>query len=456
MHTRDDATLSLVAFGSCRKQRREQPIWRSIARLKPDAFFWLGDAVYGKSPATPSDLSDYYASAAASEGLLRDAVPIVDGVYDDHDYGVNDGGRHFVHREEARKLFLDFLKVPADSPRRVQAGGLYAARTFGTPPRQVKLILLDTRYARDDHLVPSPGGSSWLPKPGYIAGILRALCATLGAGKAFEGDLLGSEEQWRWLEAELSNSSAAVHLIVSSVQVLTSSPIVESWGHFPRSKRRLLNMLADTRPAGAMLLSGDVHYAELLGSREEGVDARGAGMLEITSSGLTHSCGDSGLGKLLCGTILRLFGGHRYVLPPSVLPPSAPSSTAATGDASAAYKLQVGASLGARNFGTMAFEWDAEPMPRMVVSLHDVDGVARLTHAHPLGLSADAEAARWRRALEMPSIFEGAGVLRAPLAAALLVAGMTATVLLQFRTASSTSRSRRGAGRGRKPKGKRE
>ncbi len=34
----------------------------------------------------------------------------------------------------------------------------------------------------------------------------------------YNGDVLG-EEQWLWLERELSNSSAAAHIIVSSVQV---------------------------------------------------------------------------------------------------------------------------------------------------------------------------------------------------------------------------------------------
>ncbi len=34
----------------------------------------------------------------------------------------------------------------------------------------------------------------------------------------YSGDVLG-EEQWLWLEKELSNSSAAAHIIVSSVQV---------------------------------------------------------------------------------------------------------------------------------------------------------------------------------------------------------------------------------------------
>ena len=48
--------------------------------------------------------------------------------------------------------------------------------------------------------------------------------------------------------------------------MLTSNPLVESWAHFPAAKRRLLRLLQDTNPANLLLLSGDVHYAELSGA----------------------------------------------------------------------------------------------------------------------------------------------------------------------------------------------
>lgn len=38
------------------------------------------------------------------------------------------------------------------------------------------------------------------------------------------------DEQWEWLDGVLRGSTADVTLIVSSVQLLTSNPLVESWG----------------------------------------------------------------------------------------------------------------------------------------------------------------------------------------------------------------------------------
>ena len=188
--------------------------------------------------------------------------------------------------------------------------------------------------------------------------------------------MMMAPEQWLWLEAELTNSSAAAHLIVSSVQVLTSSPLVESWGHFPLERARLLDLLARTRPAAAVLLSGDVHFAELIGSAsrrgatdatdvpsrlrgvstvvagaEEGWDVSAGGtepaaLLEVTSSGLTHSCGTSLMGRLSCNAVLRLFPAHRLVQA---------GMTAHDGGWGA---RRVGSSYMGLNFGTIRFAWE--------------------------------------------------------------------------------------------------
>jgi len=211
--------LKLLAFGSCRKQNQPAPIWASVTALRPDAWVWTGDAIYPRGNAAPAELHAAYLTAAADDDLVRSAVRVYDGVYDDHDFGLNDAGRTFPGRQAGRQAFLEeIVRAPAGSTRRTQRDGLYGARTFGSPPRQLKLIMLDTRYSRDDHYIYSVGGSSWLPKPGYLAAAVRLASAVLGVGSSYDGDVLG-EEQWAWLSSELSNSSAAAHIIVSSIQV---------------------------------------------------------------------------------------------------------------------------------------------------------------------------------------------------------------------------------------------
>mmetsp|Transcript_7783 Transcript_7783/g.12377 ORF Transcript_7783/g.12377 Transcript_7783/m.12377 type:complete len:215 (+) Transcript_7783:652-1296(+) len=115
-----------------------------------------------------------------------------------------------------------------------------------------------------------------------------------------DGDMLG-DEQWEWLAQQLQQvPKPAVTIIVSSVQVLTSNPVFESWLHFPRSKQRLLQLLQEHEPNHLILLSGDVHHAEIAGNPA----------LEVTSSGLTHTCSTPWWGAV-CGWITSQYGSHR-------------------------------------------------------------------------------------------------------------------------------------------------
>jgi alkaline phosphatase D len=242
----------VVAFGSCNRADLPQPLWSPLIAMQPDVFAWLGDIVYARAGAVDT-LPALYARVAAEPGYaaLRQATRII-GVWDDNDYGQNNGGRHFVGRERAQHALLDFLDVPADDARRKRAG-VYTSHAVSRGGMTVKIILLDGRYHRDD-----PGPAS---------------------------DVLG-EEQWAWLEAELSGSSASVHLIGSGFQVLPDEHPYEKWSAFPRARQRLFELLTRSGAPGVVLLSGDRHLAELSRLDEPG---QRRPLLELTSSGLTHS-----------------------------------------------------------------------------------------------------------------------------------------------------------------------
>ena len=42
-----DKPLTRIAFGSCAKQNKPQPIWNTIADGKPQLFLFIGDNIYG-------------------------------------------------------------------------------------------------------------------------------------------------------------------------------------------------------------------------------------------------------------------------------------------------------------------------------------------------------------------------------------------------------------------------
>ena len=76
-----------------------------------------------------------------------------------------------------------------------------------------------------------------------------------------EASMLG-EQQWRWLEAQL-REPAEVRLLNSSVQVVAGEKGAESWGNFPHERRRLYDLIGKTRASGVIIVSGDVHFAEI-------------------------------------------------------------------------------------------------------------------------------------------------------------------------------------------------
>mmetsp|Transcript_20249 Transcript_20249/g.51747 ORF Transcript_20249/g.51747 Transcript_20249/m.51747 type:complete len:490 (-) Transcript_20249:434-1903(-) len=287
-----------LAFGSCNQQKKPQLLWDDIARLQPSAFFWMGDMIYSDTRNMKVLRRDY-------EQQLRrrrfreflSEVP-VKGVWDDHDFGENDAGSNYPYREESKQVYFDFFDEDEATRQEMKGRGLYRSYTFEGHEGSVKVIMLDTRYHRDylfvDNLLPA---IAWLngkiPFVGaltrVIASLFRAFVSTFSMQYDF-GSILG-EKQWAWLENEMKGDDADVYIIVSSVQVLTEMPVVEGWHHFPQERERLLKLIQATHPQQTVMVSGDVHYGEMLRvpcNNEKGeVEFY---LPELTTSGMTHSC----------------------------------------------------------------------------------------------------------------------------------------------------------------------
>jgi alkaline phosphatase D len=341
--------VSTLAFGSCHKNKyADELVWHRVAATRPDGFVWTGDAVYapGRGDASVAALKQEYDSLKQKNrayAAMIETIPVF-GTWDDHDYGGNDGGRDMTDREGRAAAYWEFLghEHPTDGGQKEPRRGVYSSVTFGEPPhQQVKVILLDTRWHRGEYCLPNP--AIRLPLGAGVGCLVRWLSAGLLPGFCAnrETELLG-EEQWKWLEGQLSESKAAVHVVVSSIQVLTTLPVMESWGHFPAARDRLLRLLA-AKAGPVLVLSGDVHFAEisdpLAFSRNDNDDQR-LSLLEITSSGLTHHCGKGIYGKL-CRPLTNFFSGHRW---------------------------RDQAFIG-RNFGTLQFDWNVRTVTANVLSI---------------------------------------------------------------------------------------
>ncbi len=324
--------ISRVAFGSCAFQWEAQPIWKAVEAAEPDLYVSLGDAIYGDFDGevtfdvTEASLRAEWAKLGANPDWqhLVAHVPVV-ATWDNHDYGHHSAGAEFPLKEVSKTLFLDFFGEPPDSVRR-RRPGIYDATVFGPPGRRVEVILLDTRTFKS---------------PPRLAERREGAKGSLGKfapNDDPESTLLG-EAQWAWLEARL-RGPAEVRLVASSGQVVANEKGMDEWGNYPRERQRLFDLLAKTRAAGVVLLSGNAHFAEV--SR---TDEGPYPLIDFTSSGLTH--------------VNEVY-------------PHAPN------------RFRVAGPFVALNFGLVEIDWEASEGPVVKLAAIGVDGRIGFEHSMPL------------------------------------------------------------------------
>jgi alkaline phosphatase D len=255
-----------IAFGSCNKHDSPNLLWDDIQAENPDVWIWGGDIVYADTDDMV-ELRRVYKAQSEVVGYkrLKSKVPVI-GSWDDHDYGLNDGGVEFSSKRESQQELLNFLEVAEESPRRKQEG-VYAAHDYNLPKGKVKVVVLDTRYFRTALTKDTATKKRNKPNP------------------YGEGSVLG-ETQWQWLETTLSNSDADFNVIVSSVQFLSNEHGFECWGNFPHEVDKLKAMIAASKAKGVLILSGDRHISEFSKTKVEGLTYP---LIDFTSSGLTHA-----------------------------------------------------------------------------------------------------------------------------------------------------------------------
>jgi len=255
-----------IAFGSCNNQVLPNVMWKEILKSKPNVWIWGGDVIYTDTKDMSLMSQNYQKQKNKSEyaNFIKNVDVI--GTWDDHDYGLNDGGIEYSKKEEAQDLFLDFINVDKNDERRQQEG-VYFAKDYSINDNSVKIIILDTRYFRTALTKDTITQKRYKPN---VYG---------------EGSMLG-EIQWKWLKEQLQNSKASFNIIVSSIQFLSSEHGFESWGNMPHEVDKLINQVKTTNAKNTIILSGDRHISEF--SKIE-VDNLAYPIIDFTSSGLTHS-----------------------------------------------------------------------------------------------------------------------------------------------------------------------
>ncbi len=307
-------SVSRIALGSCAHQRKDHPIWESVVEQKPELFVFLGDNIYGDTEDM-SEMREKYAMLGAKPGYqkLLKTCPVL-AVWDDHDYGVNDGGAEYPKKVESEKEFHAFFKTPKDSPARTYPG-TYDVRYFGKKGQRLQVVLLDTRYFRSE-LIPLEKRSADGPYDRNMDPSATVL------GKA----------QWEWLEKQLKEP-ADFRIIATSIQLIPEDHRWELWQNFPKERARFLNLLKSTETGPVLLTSGDRHMGEISVLKTEDKLSPGFPIYELTTSGLTNAGGG------------RKNEPNRHRVSPT--------------------------NFQSRNFGMVELDWKNRSV---LLELHDVDG----------------------------------------------------------------------------------
>ena len=161
LHTLNPQQKKLrFAFASCMDDRTPQgDIWQQMLALRPDVVFLIGDNVYadryiegirygtesGHVMATPTELwrrnveTRNYIDLFKSEEL----VPVV-ATWDDHDFGINNGGRDYPYKKDTLAVFdAFFASQPSEHYQRAGLGVAALFTMYG-----FNFFLLDNRSYR--------------------------------------------------------------------------------------------------------------------------------------------------------------------------------------------------------------------------------------------------------------------------------------------------------------------
>lgn len=247
---------------NCRHASAGYPIFRAMARHRPDLFLFVGDTIYADHSCSGPDFVPgnefvaltldgfrakhrYNRSDEAVGAFLRETS--VSAIWDDHEVRNDFAGTTDPLMPDGRQAFLEYwpIEPPAEEP-----GRLYRRLRWGA---LLEVFILDTRQYRSPNAMPD------------------------GPAKT----MLGAAQR-RWLTDGVAASTATWKLVVSSVSlsVPTGRSARDSWSNatvwglpeqngtgFAVERDGILKTLRDRGVRNLVVLSADVHHAELIRHR---------------------------------------------------------------------------------------------------------------------------------------------------------------------------------------------
>ena len=244
--TLDLNSSSLVfAAASCmddRWNKKEQDqMWTELFSKNPQMIFLIGDNVYADKYMKghyKNEDEDKYIQALSMEHFWsryvetiqtlalykqKHLTPIL-AVWDDHDYGQNNGDRHFKHRRPMQKLFRDFFYTHFEEKHFFQGPGL----SFALKTKSQNFFFMDNRSFQSQ----DSAGSLW------------------------------GNQQEKWLLEGLNQTHSPGWIINGTQMIGRHHPFEAFETKFPNNFKEMMEKIK-TAKSPVIFLSGDRHIGEL-------------------------------------------------------------------------------------------------------------------------------------------------------------------------------------------------
>ena len=216
--------------------------WNSVSKSNPDYIFLIGDNVYADigdklselNGCKPERLLNRYIETRTRLELfyLKKLIPIA-MIWDDHDYGKNNGGSDYKYKLASKKIFKDFSLN--ENPE-VSEDGLGAG--FKLKLTNINFLFLDDRFYRDKKYHFGKEQEEWL---------FKNLEATENAKKA---DII-------------ENPEPSQSVIISGDQFFGKYHPFESFeGNHPENFKKFIEKISNLKST-PLFISGDRHISEL-------------------------------------------------------------------------------------------------------------------------------------------------------------------------------------------------
>ncbi|TGM05585.1 alkaline phosphatase family protein [Leptospira barantonii] len=212
-------------------------IYNSILSKKPDFMLWLGDNIYLRE--TDWDSRTGFFHRYKHQRGITELAPFFASVHhyaiwDDHDFGPNDGDSSFWMKDTAEEMF----KLHWGNPNYAKEG-IYGSFTWGDS----QFFLLDDRTFR-----------------------------TANGNKVVGPRQILGEKQFQWLVNSLAFSKATFKFVAIGGQFLNPNAVFENYATYPEERNKILSAIRDLKIKNLFFLTGDRHHTELNLLKEDGTE----------------------------------------------------------------------------------------------------------------------------------------------------------------------------------------